>query len=229
MPINPEIEYCGLVSYAEMLERQRELFAEMVADKRSGLHPDEHIFVVEHPTVITLGRRAKVSNLLATPEALNAMGVEYMEIERGGDVTCHEPGQVVVYPLIDLEAHKLGVKQYVHLLEEAVIQTLANYGIATGRVDGATGVWIDIGTPNERKICAIGVKISRYVSMHGLAMNVCNSLEGFKLINPCGFIDKGVTTLHRELEMRGDDLRPTTEEVGHKLAENLVGLLNHFC
>lgn len=221
----PAVEYCGVVRYEEMLQRQRQLFQSMVEAKKRGESVDELILVVQHPTVLTMGRRADEGNLLANPEMLRGMGVDCVQIERGGDVTCHEPGQIVVYPLIDLEKHRLGVKQYVSTLEEAVIRTLADYGITAGRVEGATGVWIEIGTPRERKICAIGVKISRYVSMHGLAFNICNDLSGFRLINPCGFTDRGVTTLHRELEAMRSGEKPTAEEAAQKLVGQLQNLL----
>ena len=113
-------------------------------------------------------------------------------------MTLHAPGQLVVYPIISLRRHRLGVKDYVRLLEECVIRTIADFGVKGERVEGASGVWIGKGTPGERKICALGIKCSRFVTMHGLALNVCNDLELFRLINPCGFIDKGVTSLSQE-------------------------------
>lgn len=191
----------GTKAYSEMLQRQRKLFQEMVDRKKAGLHiEDEYIFMVEHPAVITLGKHAKESNVLLDEEQLAHRGVELYHIERGGDVTFHGPGQLVVYPLLDLERHHLGVKDYVDLLEEAVIRTLADFGINAGRVHGASGVWIGIGTERERKICALGVKCSRYITMHGLALNVNTDLNGFRLINPCGFVDKGVTSMAVELD-----------------------------
>lgn len=190
----------GLKDYGEMLEKQRSLFSDMVANKKSGMPIEsEFLFLVEHNPVVTLGKHAKESNLLLPEEILLKQGVSVFHIERGGDVTYHGPGQLVAYPLIDLEAHRLGVKDYVNLLEEVVIRTISDFGIKGERVAGASGVWIGSGTPSERKICALGVKCSRFVTMHGLALNVNTDLNGFRLINPCGFIDKGVTSMAREL------------------------------
>ena len=190
----------GLSSYSETLEQQRDLFQRMVRAKKDGEAYDrEYVFLVQHSPVITLGRHAKESNLLYSEEALRERGVECHRIERGGDVTFHGPGQLVVYPLIDLEKHHLGVKAYVDLLEEAVILTLRHYGITGERVEGASGVWIGAGTPSERKICAVGVKCSRFITMHGLALNVNTDLTYFSLINPCGFTDRGVTSMEKEL------------------------------
>lgn len=190
----------GLKDYGEMLEKQRSLFSDMVANKKSGMPIEsEFLFLVEHNPVVTLGKHAKESNLLLPEEILLKQGVSVFHIERGGDVTYHGPGQLVAYPLIDLEAHRLGVKDYVNLLEEVVIRTISDFGIKGERVAGASGVWIGSGTPSERKICALGVKCSRFVTMHGLALNVNTDLNGFRLIIPCGFIDKGVTSMAREL------------------------------
>lgn len=190
----------GIKDYGEMLEKQRRMFADMVARKKAGQEIDEeHIFLVEHNPVVTLGKHAKDTNVLLPEEILRERGVEVFHIERGGDVTFHGPGQLVAYPLIDLEAHHLGVKDYVNLLEETVIRTIADFGIKGERVAGASGVWIGAGTTAERKICALGVKCSRFITMHGLALNVNTDLRGFGLINPCGFIDKGVTSMALEV------------------------------
>lgn len=189
----------GLIEYGEMLSRQREVFHAMTERKRGGLDTgEETVFVVEHHPVITLGRHADKHNLLFSRDFLSSRGISVHEIERGGDITYHGPGQLVVYPLIDLEAHHIGVKDYVNILEEAVIRTMADFSIRGERVEGASGVWIGKGTAEERKICALGVKCSRYVTMHGLALNVCTDMSGFSLINPCGFIDKGVTSMRLE-------------------------------
>ncbi|MDE5793504.1 MAG: lipoyl(octanoyl) transferase LipB [Muribaculaceae bacterium] len=190
----------GLIEYKEMLAKQRNIFCEMVDCKKNGqLIEREYIFMVEHHPVITLGKHAKDSNVLFSEEELAKRGIDLYRIERGGDVTYHGPGQLVAYPILDLEAHKIGIKKYVFMLEEAVINTLAEFGIEGDRVSGASGVWIGAGTDHERKICAIGVKSSRYVTMHGLALNVNTNLEGFQLINPCGFLDKGVTSIAKEI------------------------------
>lgn len=206
--------------YRDMWDYQRSLFDSMVADKKGGKSPqEEYILFLEHLPVLTLGRHGHAENLVNEEEMRNR-GIECIRIERGGDITYHGPGQLVVYPILDLERHHLGIKSYINLLEEAVIRTIADYGILGERVEGATGVWIDKGKPTERKICAIGVKCSRYVSMHGLALNVNTDLSAFNLINPCGFTDKGVTSIARELGKPVD-----FSEVAHKLEANLIELL----
>lgn len=190
----------GLKDYGEILEKQRVLFHAMVERKKHGEGvEEEYLLLVEHHPVVTLGKHARKDNVLFSAGYLQNHGIGLYEIERGGDVTFHGPGQLVAYPLIDLERHHLGVKAYVDLLEESVIRTIGEYGVKGERVEGASGVWIGAGTRGERKICALGVKCSRFVTMHGLALNVNTDLEGFRLINPCGFTDKGVTTLAREL------------------------------
>lgn len=188
----------GIGEYEEILNRQRELFLSLVKDKKEGREGEEFILIGEHFPVITLGRRAQENNVLIPQNILKERGIELYKIERGGDVTYHGPGQLIVYPILDLEKHRLGVKDYVYLLEETIIKLLQNYGIKSERVDGATGVWIDKGSKKERKICAIGIKCSRFCTMHGLALNVNPDLTGFSLIHPCGFVDKGVTSLQKE-------------------------------
>lgn len=195
-----EIIDAGLTDYGEMLMWQREVFERLVAKKKSGQKIDEeYLMLTEHRPVVTLGRHAHEENVLIAEELLKDRGIGFYHIERGGDVTYHGPGQLVVYPILDLENHRLGVKAYVNLLEEVVIRTLEEYGIIGERVDGASGVWIAKGTAEERKICALGVKCSRYITMHGLALNVNTDMSGFDVINPCGFTDKGVTSMAREL------------------------------
>ncbi|MDE7160572.1 MAG: lipoyl(octanoyl) transferase LipB [Muribaculaceae bacterium] len=193
------IKHLGLAPYRPVWDIQKRLHTEMVNKKREGEKVSgEWLLTVEHTPVITLGKHAKEENLLFSPERLLERGVECIRIERGGDVTYHGPGQLVIYPILDLELHHLGVRAYVNLLEEAVIRTIAEYGVRGERIEGASGVWIGGGTPQERKICALGVKCTRFVTMHGLALNVNTDLTGFSLINPCGFIDKGVTSLEKE-------------------------------
>ena len=211
----------GVRPYSIMLSKQRRLFKQMVDLKKGGVPvEEEYILMVEHPSVITLGRHAKETNVLFDEEELSRRGVELYHIERGGDVTYHGPGQLIAYPLIDLEYHRLGVKDYVELLEEVVIRTIADFGIVGERVAGASGVWIESGTIRERKICALGVKCSRFITMHGLALNVNTDLEGFDLINPCGFIDKGVTSMASEL----GSLVPL-QQVKHSLSSYFRSLL----
>ena len=213
----------GTKAYSEMLLKQRNTFNQMVSRKKAGLPiEEEHILLVEHPSVITLGRHAKEANVLLNEAELARRGVQLFHIERGGDVTYHGPGQLVAYPLLDLEHHHLGVKDYVGLLEEAVIRTLADFGINGGRVAGASGVWLGSGSGHERKICALGVKCSRFITMHGLALNVTTDLNGFRLINPCGFIDKGVTSMAAEL-----GYAPDIDEVKSSLARHFKTLLNY--
>lgn len=194
-----EVRDLGRMRYADAWKIQHELFDSIVGIKKGGGSPEkEYLLLVEHDPVVTLGKHARESNLLLSEEMMSARGVECFHVERGGDVTYHGPGQLVAYPILDLERHRLGVKDYVSLLEEAVIRTIALYGIKGERVEGASGVWIGKGTASERKISALGVKCSRFCTMHGLALNVNTDLSGFSIINPCGFVDKGVTSMSRE-------------------------------
>lgn len=221
--MNLEIIDEGTADYDEMLTKQRNLFASMVEKKKQGQPIEtEYIFMLEHPPVITLGRHAKEANILFGEEELNHRGIKIHKIERGGDVTYHGPGQLVAYPLLDLEVHKIGVRSYVEMLEEAVINTLAKYGIKGERIDGASGVWIDGGIEKERKICALGIKCSRHITMHGLALNVNTDLNGFRMINPCGFLDKGVTSIAEEINKKVN-----INEVKHILGEQFKNLLGY--
>lgn len=188
----------GISKYGEILEEQNRFFSQLVNSKKIGKRGREYIMIGEHFPVITLGRRAKETNVLLSEESLKQKGVDLFHVGRGGDVTYHCPGQLILYPILDLERHELSVKDYVFFLEETVIRLLENYGIKGERVEGATGVWIDKGSEKERKISAIGVKCSRFCSMHGLSLNVVGNLDGFSMINPCGFIDKGITSIERE-------------------------------
>ena len=197
--MNILIDDWNLMAYPEAWNRQEALFDEVVAAKKAGEHYTNRIILCEHPHVYTLGRSGKERNMLLTDEQLHAIGATYHHIDRGGDITYHGPGQLVCYPILNLEELGWGLKEYIHHLEEAVIQVCASYGIQAGRVDGATGVWLDGGTARARKICAIGVRSSHYVTMHGLALNVNTDLRYFSYINPCVFIDKGVTSIQQEL------------------------------
>ncbi|MCH5225179.1 MAG: lipoyl(octanoyl) transferase LipB [Muribaculaceae bacterium] len=193
-----EIIDFGESEYKIILDLQRDLFTRLVEAKRRKKKEKEFILIGSHYPVVTMGRRAQEANLLLSRDRLSEMGIEVHNIERGGDVTYHYPGQAVLYPIIDLESHGLGVKDYVGILEESVITLLSEHGIIGERIEGATGVWIGKGSREERKISAIGVKCSRFCTMHGLSLNVDDDLEGFKLINPCGYKDKGVTSIERE-------------------------------
>lgn len=184
----------GRVPYRQAWELQHRLVKEL----HDG-HGQEQLLLVEHDPVFTLGFHGNAANMLLDESALAAKGIECIRIERGGDITYHGPGQLVAYPILDLRAHNLGVKAYVHLLEESVIRLLAEYVIRAARDSSAPGVWIDVATLRQRKICALGVKVSHAVTMHGLALNVNTDLTPFSYINPCGFVDRGVTTMALEL------------------------------
>ena len=191
-------ENWGLISYAEAWKRQTECFDALVAAKQNGMPDENRLIFCLHPHVYTLGKHGKEANLLLDVSRLQQVGAELFRIDRGGDITYHGPGQIVCYPILNLEDFHLGLKEYISLLEEAVIRVCASYGIKAERVAGATGVWIDKGMPGERKICAMGVRCSHFVTMHGLALNVSTDLRYFSYIHPCGFVDKGVTSIERE-------------------------------
>lgn len=210
-----------MISYAEAWKKQTALFDALVSAKQAGAEYINQIVLCEHPPVYTLGRSGKADNMLLSEEQLSSVGATLYHIDRGGDITFHGPGQLVCYPILNLEEYALGLKEYVHLLEEAVIRVCAAYGIAAGRVEKATGVWLDGDTPRARKICAIGVRSSHYVTMHGLALNVNTDLRYFSYIHPCGFIDKGVTSLQKEL---GQEV--SMQEVKDKLCKELQALLD---
>lgn len=192
----------GISPYRREWERQKN-FQKAVIDGRCKGNSDsipEVIMVGEHSPVYTIGFHGDIANLIVDERNLKELGCECIRIERGGDITFHGPGQLILYPIIDLIRHKLGVKEYVEILEECVIRLLREYGISGERISGATGVWIGKGSEAERKICAIGVKISHGVTMHGLALNVDTDLRFFSKINPCGFTNKGVTSMSNEIK-----------------------------
>ncbi|MDE6074658.1 MAG: lipoyl(octanoyl) transferase LipB [Muribaculaceae bacterium] len=206
----------GTMPYRNAWALQTELFDSIVALKRAKRPVEnEYVIMVEHTPVYTMGRHANPMNMLMSPDLLAQDGIECISIERGGDITFHGPGQLVVYPIIDMQLHHLGVKAYVNLLEEAVIRTISSFGIKGERIEGATGVWIDKDTPRERKICAIGVRCSHSVTMHGLALNVSTDLAYFNRINPCGFTDKGVTSITAELGRKVDinEVKPIMKSI----------------
>lgn len=232
----------GLMDYKTCWDLQQSLFDVMVAGKTTGTELDTvsadtgTILLVEHPPVYTLGKSGHNENLLVGREALEKLGARFFHIDRGGDITFHGPGQLVCYPILDLDRLGIGLRAYIDALEEAVIRTVAHYGIRAGRIAGASGVWVGAeadmtdgtkkssmanrtcqtdshattevfaaqtveNSPNTeppRKICAIGVRSSRYITMHGFALNVSTDLEWFSRINPCGFTDRGVTSIERE-------------------------------
>lgn len=199
------IEQLGLVPYAEawaiQLQRQQAVIAQKLAhrDNPSLPAPQHQLLFVEHPHVYTLGKSGKAAHLLLDKAALTQKGIEFYPIERGGDITYHGPGQLVAYPIFDLECFFTDLGRYLRSLEEAVIRTLAEYGIEAGRYSGYTGVWLDPNGAKARKICAMGIKCSRWVTMHGLALNVNTDLSYFGHIVPCGISDKAVTSMEAEL------------------------------
>ena len=211
----------NIIPYADAWTRQTEWFDTLVRAKQAGEEYENHIILCEHPHVYTLGRSGKEGNMLRSEEQLQKIGATLYHIDRGGDITYHGPGQLVCYPILNLEEFSLGLKEYVHLLEEAVIRVCASYGIIAGRLEKATGVWLEGDMPRARKICAIGVRSSHFVTMHGLALNVNTDLRYFSYIHPCGFIDKGVTSLQQELKRE-----MPMEEVKQRLCRELQELLH---
>ena len=190
----------GRIAYADALTRQTPAFDALLQAKAEGVQGENQLFFCEHDPVLTIGKSGKETNLLIPEASLRERGVSFYHINRGGDITYHGPGQITGYPVFDLAYWSLGLRQYIELLEEVVIRFLALYGLRGERLSGATGVWLDPFVPGRaRKICAIGVKSSRFVTMHGFALNINTDLSYFRLINPCGFTDKGVTSLAMEL------------------------------
>ncbi len=215
----------GQKDYKETWDYQANIFARLLSSKTNrsstegslrDMLPGTLIFV-EHPHVYTLGKSGSENNLLLDLIQLQAKDAKFYRIDRGGDITYHGPGQIVGYPIFDLEVIKVGLKEYIYRLEEAIIRTVSEFGISASRLEGGTGVWLDPDIKRKaRKICAIGVKASKYVTMHGFAFNVNTDLTYFSYINPCGFTDKGVTSLRKELGT-GQDI----EFVKGKVKKNL--------
>jgi lipoyl(octanoyl) transferase len=206
--LNFELKYqdLGLIPYRAAWDYQEKLYSELMSRKLSGeKHFPGHLLFCEHPPVFTLGKSGSKENLLINEQMLAQRGIEFYQINRGGDITFHGPGQIVGYPILDLEQLNLGIKTYIEKLEEAVIMVLREYKIKAGRLSGATGVWLDAETASKaRKICAIGVKAGRHITMHGFAFNVNTDLSYYQYINPCGFVDKGVTSMEKELGEKQD-------------------------
>ncbi|MBN7811792.1 lipoyl(octanoyl) transferase LipB [Algoriphagus sp. H41] len=228
--INKRVEFrdLGRMDYQAAWDYQEGLFAETVAlkIKNRSLPPDaqapspNYLLFVEHPHVYTLGKSGKPENLLLDETGLQNHQATYYKINRGGDITYHGPGQLVGYPILDLDNFFTDIHRYLRYLEEAIILTLADYGIEAGRIDGLTGVWLDhVGQKNPRKICAMGVKSSRWVTMHGFAFNLNADLSYFGHIIPCGIDDKAVTSLHLELGHPVDEA-----EAKNRVRKHLVDL-----
>ena len=197
----------GLSEYGSTWERQEQLMKEIVERKMvndrlpvAERYPTPgYLLFVEHPPVYTLGKSGESKNLLLNSVQLADRRISFYQTNRGGDITFHGPGQLVCYPILDLENFGMGLRQYIYSLEEVVIRALSQYSIVTSRDPHATGVWMETGLPTARKICAIGVKSSRFVTMHGFALNVNIDLDYYRYIHPCGIVDKGVTSMQREL------------------------------
>ena len=192
-------EDLGLFDYKTCWDMQEAKLAEIIDRKQMGLKSVHHLYFVEHPHVYTLGKSGQENNLLINPEFLSRIKASFYRINRGGDITYHGPGQIVGYPIFDLEAFHLSVRSFIYKLEQTVIEYLGDCEIQAGRLDNSIGVWLDSENPGKvRKICSIGVRVSRSVTMHGFAFNINTDLNYFNHINPCGFVDKGVTSLAKE-------------------------------
>ena len=221
-----DCQWVGRMPYKECWEYQQRLFNELLAKQGEGGDHAGTIIFVEHPAVYTLGKSGNMGNMLIDEARLKALGAEFYHIDRGGDITFHGEGQVVCYPILDLEKLGIGLRRYIEILEQSIIETVAEFGVEGRRLEGATGVWLydemenALGEKlqrNWRKICAIGVKASRFVTMHGLALNASTDLNWFTMINPCGFVDKGVTSLTKEC---GREV--SFEEASRVLCEKLL-------
>jgi lipoyl(octanoyl) transferase len=212
----------GLVDYKKVWDFQEELFNKTLSIKSKNKKEEtstktkNHLIFCEHPHVYTLGKSGKHENLLVNEEYLKSRGASFYKTNRGGDITYHGPGQIVGYPIFDLDNFFHDIHKYLRLLEESVILTLTEYGIKGMRSDGETGVWLDVGKQNARKICALGVKASRWVSMHGFAFNINTDLSYFENIIPCGIVGKNVTSLEQEIGRKVD-----IEKVKLQLKKNL--------
>ena len=217
------LEDLGNRDYKEVWDYQEELFKSIldlkIKNRRetTSVPTPNHFLFVEHPHVYTLGKSGDINNLLISEAQLKAKNARFYKINRGGDITYHGPGQIVGYPILDLENFFTDIHKYLRFLEETIILTLAEYGIKAERSTGETGVWLDVGTPFARKICAMGVRASRWVTMHGFAFNVNANLGYFDNIIPCGIQEKAVTSLNVELGKAEVDL-----------AEVKTKLLKHF-
>ncbi|NQV73038.1 lipoyl(octanoyl) transferase LipB [bacterium] len=222
MDENQEVVFCrmGRMEYEECWSLQQRLQARLIQNKRSDAPQDiPHVcLLVEHPPVFTLGKSGDESNLIASKEDLEAAGATFVKIDRGGDITYHGPGQIVGYPILDLDRFYTDIHRYLRDLEEVIIRTCHSFNIEAGRFDGKTGVWITEPVGSERKICAMGIRCSRWVTMHGFALNVATEIDHFSMIVPCGIQDRGVTSMEMEL-LQQLDKRAVESEIAEKFAE----------
>ena len=215
----------GLIDYKKAWDYQKELFQSIIdvksASRKQGVDiaTQSHLLFCEHPHVYTLGKSGDKKNLLVNEAYLKSRDATFYKINRGGDITYHGPGQIVGYPILDLDNFFTDIHKYLRLLEESVIKTLVEYGINGERSSGETGVWLDVGQPTARKICALGVRSSRWVTMHGFAFNINSDLSFFRNIVPCGIADKSVTSLQEELGHKLD-----ISEVKEKLKNHLASI-----
>ena len=213
----------GMWSYQRAWDFQEALFTEVVEQKSANrklpelerIATRDTLLFVEHPHVYTMGKSGDLGNLLADDERLKAINAEFFRTNRGGDITYHGPGQLVGYPILDLDEYFTDIHRYLRTLEEVIIATLADYGLNGDRSPGETGVWLDVGSPFARKICAMGVRASRWVTMHGWAFNLNTDLRYFEYIIPCGIKDKAVTSLQRELGRPVDESEVKALVAGH--------------
>jgi lipoyl(octanoyl) transferase len=216
---NVEIQDLGNKDYKQTWDYQEELFRGIVDTKiknrreDAGLETNNYFLFVEHPHVYTLGKSGDMSNLLVDEAQLKAKNASFYKVNRGGDITYHGPGQIVGYPILDLDNFFTDIHKYLRFLEEMIILTLAEYGLKAERSPGETGVWLDVGTPFARKICAMGVRASRWVTMHGFALNVNANLGYFDLMIPCGIRGKAVTSLNVELGKQTIDVAEVKEKL----------------
>ena len=194
------VENLGRIDFQKAWDYQEMLFAENLKNKINGNATTNYLLFCEHDHVYTLGKSGSENNLLINNQQLQKLNVSFIKTNRGGDITYHGPGQIVGYPILDLDGFGLGIRSYIEILEEGIISVIGEFGLKGERLKDATGVWLDTKLPGKsRKICAIGVKASRHITMHGFAFNVNTDLDFFNYINPCGFTDKAVTSLGQEL------------------------------
>ena len=223
-----EFQDLGLIDYKEAWDYQTSLFKSVIDQKiynrknpASITKTKNYLLFCEHPHVYTLGTSGSAENLLISESILKKISAKYYKINRGGDITYHGPGQLVVYPIFDLDYFFSDIHKYLRFLEESVILTLKEYGISGARIDGLTGVWVDIDSANPRKICALGVKSSRWVTMHGIGFNINTDMSYFDAIVPCGIKDKAVTSVEKEI---GEKIN--FFEIKNRLRENLSNVFD---